>query len=83
MKRHTCEFVQASDVFKECHHAMEAFAESDPPCSWGENNRSLVTPEVIINALKEIDAEDVQDEVDTVLERLKALPTDLYIDLEN
>lgn len=81
----TCQFVESSEVFKDCHNAMEVFSECDPDCSWGNNNRTLVTPDTIINALEDayIDEASVATEIDTVLARLRELDPTMYVDLEN
>ena len=75
----TCEYVEASEVFKNCPEAWEFFAASDPDCTWGSNNRTLVTPDVIAVSLEE---GDQTKQVKTVLRRLKKLGQ-TYIDLEN
>jgi hypothetical protein len=83
----TCEFVESSEVFRDCPSAMEVFSECDPDCSWGNNNRTMVTPDVIINTLDgayiDEDEAELQKEIDTVLARLRELPHTMYVDLEN
>jgi hypothetical protein len=81
----TCRFVEGSEVFRDCSFAWNLFVNSEPECSWGDNNRTLVMPDVIINALEGADVDDdeeVQKEVDAVVDRLKTLDY-MYIDLEN
>lgn len=92
----TCTFVSASNVFDGLPLAWDLFANSDPDCTWGDNNRSMVTPDVIIDALAGImdgnmdPADDEEGEeisletqqVRQVASRLRAL-AQTYIDLEN
>jgi hypothetical protein len=90
MKKKTAEFVDATDLFEGCDKAWDYFCDSDPDCSWGNNNRTLVTADTIFDALHDFDG-DVEDEeeeelgrqIDTVLERVKELGDDFYVDLEN
>jgi hypothetical protein len=67
--------------------AWSAFAESDPKCSFGDNNRTLVTPNVILNCLHELrdtgDDEGIKEEIEIVISRLESLPVDMCVDLEN
>lgn len=81
----TCKFVEASEVFKDMDRAWEAFANSDPQCTWGGNNRSMCIGDVISDALEDIDLDEGAQEkqVRIVIERLKELGPDVYIDLEN
>lgn len=85
MKTQTCQFVTASDVFRGQNLAWDAFFNSEPNCTWGGNNRTLVTPDVIIDSLEltDFDAGDEERQVTKVVERLKNIPEGVYIDLEN
>lgn len=78
----TCQYVEASEVFKGFGLAWDVFVNSDPNCTWGNNNRSMVTPDVIIDALENSDEEE-QTQVKKVVKILKSLPQDMYVDLEN
>jgi hypothetical protein len=87
MTKQTCEFVVASEVFAGCPAAWEVFVESEPKCSWGDNNRTLVVPQTIIDGLEETDelceqTEQTQQQVQQVLHRLRTLGA-TYVDLEN
>lgn len=94
MKVKRCSFVESSEVFEGCPLAREVFANGDPQCGWGDNNRSLVTPGVIRDALLDaVDLPDPEDDepegptdeqkqVALVVKRLDALG-EMYIDLEN
>lgn len=87
----TCNFIEVSSIFrlnnalmKPCTLAWDVFVNSDPKCTWGDNNRSLVTPDVIIDALENSDFdENAKDQVEEVLQRLKSIEPNIYIDLEN
>ena len=85
MKTQTCQFVTASDLFKGYSRAWNLFVNCEPRCTWGDNNRSLVTPDVIIDALEDSDPDEgkEQKQVAQVVERLKGIPNDVYVDLEN
>ena len=82
MIKQTCVFVEASNVFKDLPLAWNCFSESEPDCSWGDNNRTMVTPDTIIDALENADCDGCEDEVASVIERLKSLG-ETYVDLEN
>jgi hypothetical protein len=82
----SCNFVESTEVFKDCQKAWELFCDSNPDCTWGDNNRTMVTNKVIIDAIENVfDSEDseVANQVSTVFKRLNELPYDTYIDLEN
>lgn len=81
----TAQFVEASEVFFGQRQAWEAFDSGEPDCSWGNNNRTFVTPNIVETALNNArgDDDDTDTEIDIVLERLATLPQDMYIDLEN
>jgi len=92
MKIQTCAFVAASEVFDECLLVWNLFCNSDPNCSWGDNNRTLITGDVIRGVLELLDLPESsekwteeQRQVEKVFTRLDLLFTlgDLYIDLEN
>lgn len=79
----TCQYIEASYIFKGFPKAWEVFFESESDCSWGDNNRTMVSPSTIINAMQECDCEDdEQAEVDSVVAILEGLG-ETYIDLEN
>lgn len=91
----TCKFIEASELFKDCDEIFNAFVECDPECVWGSNNRTLVTKDVITDALDKIidrseppyttedDVELDTKKVEDFFLRLDALEDDVYIDLEN
>lgn len=86
MKIETCQYVPASDVFKDCPKAWSIFIDSDPDCSWGNNNRTLVTKEVILLAIENYwydEDEENEDGRGTVADRLESLDESVYVDLEN
>jgi hypothetical protein len=87
----SCQFVEATEVFKDCMKAWDIFCESNPDCSWGDNNRTMVSRDVIVNAIESFfDVDDEEDDsnstnaqVKKVFERLDNLNEHTYIDLEN
>jgi len=80
----SCKFVEATEIFKDCPRMWEAFVEGDPPCTWGDNNRTMVTPDVISNFLDDFDFDEVHDvQKKLVNKRLDSLEDNVYIDLEN
>ena len=93
MKTKSCKYVEASEVFWNCPLAFDEFCQN-PNCTWGDNNHSLVTPDVIASALamelitavfplENADSDaTAQKQIKTVLKRLKTLGQ-TYIDLEN
>jgi hypothetical protein len=92
MKINSCAFVVASEVFDECPLAWNLFCGSDPNCSWGDNNRTLITGNVIRGVLELLDLPEADEEwteeqkqVEKVFIRLDLLFSlgNLYIDLEN
>lgn len=79
----SCKFVEASQIFKDCQKAWDIFVEGEPNCTWGDNNRSLVTPDVILNFFDYTDCEeDELQQVEVVKNRLGSLEN-TYVDLEN
>jgi hypothetical protein len=81
----TCQYVEASEIFKGYGLAWDVFINSDPDCSWGDNNRSLVSVDVIIDNLEntDFDSGNEQRQVEQVIKILKSIPLDVYVDLEN
>lgn len=90
------EFVQASDLFENCRSAWHIFAYSDPNCSWGDNNRTLINASYIGSILRQYEVEeddpaDLPQQIYTVLRRIKETGEqlinrtndDFYVDLEN
>ena len=79
----TAEFVLGSDVFEGCRQVYDGFCDNDPDCSWGDNNRSLVRPDVILESLPGDDVGIDPVEIETVRNRLESLPAGVMVDLEN
>ena len=87
----SCQFVEATEVFKDCMQAYDMFCVSEPACSWGDNNRTMVSRDVIENAIEsfsdvddeEDDSNSTNEQVKKVLKRLNNLNVHTYIDLEN
>jgi len=98
MELHQVSFALASDVFAGANNAFQAFADSDPDMSWGDNARSLVKPKLLADNVAEavdfpeydtldgvnLDAlNPVQREAWVVLDRLSGLPENVLVDLES
>ena len=84
MEIKTCKFVDASDVFNGYGLALEVFNNSEPSCTWGDNDHSLVDPDVVIESLEDIELnKDEEKQVRLVIERLRSLEKGVYVDLEN
>jgi hypothetical protein len=83
MKIQSCRFVLASDLFDELDELWNAIACSDPDFTWGDNNRSLVTAEVLLDHCDSNGVESPQ--LDSLRQRVKTLPdgNQTYVDLEN
>jgi len=81
----SCKFVEASNVFRGCPLAWDLFINSNPNCTWGDNNRSMVTPDVISDALQDADtdSEDQANQVESVVSKLASIEPNTYVDLEN
>jgi len=84
MEIKTCRFVDASDLFDGCPDAWQMFMDSDPPFSWGDANRTMITAELIQDVILDFFTEDenIENQLDKVLNRLQ-LTHGAYIDLEN
>ena len=85
MKIKTCSFVDASDLFMGCPDAWQEFMDSDPPVSWGDAHRTLVSPEFMDSVVSDIFSDDNQiaEQLNNVLRRVRSLKYETYIDLEN
>lgn len=80
----TCHFVLFSEVFSGLSLARNVFINGDPECSWGNNNRTMITAQQIIENIEdEGDGDETKVEIGTAVERLKSIPEGVYIDLEN
>jgi hypothetical protein len=85
MKIKTCSFVDASDLFLGCPDAWQEFMDSDPPVSWGDAHRTLVSPDFMDSVVSDIFSDDYQiaEQLNNVLRRVRSLKYETYIDLEN
>ena len=83
-KLEATQFITASAAFKGLKGLWTEFAESNPPFSWGDNNRTLVSAEAILNHLDGC-AKATPRLVESLRLRLRRLSPDLqlYVDLEN
>ena len=80
----TCSFVKASDLFKGLNDLWEQFIETNPNCTWGDNNRSLVTADLFIDHFDSIGEYD-EEQMAILRERIADLieGDQTYVDLEN
>lgn len=81
----TCSYIDVSDLFEECQDAWQIFMDSDPPVTWGDANRTMVSTDSMIFMLEDCFSDDnqISQQIDLVLRRVKNLSYDIYIDLEN
>jgi len=79
-----CSFALCSEMFNELDDLCNEFCDSEPPFSWGDNNRSLVTGEAILNHLDNCNIKN-ESQLDALRKRIVKLPqgNQTYIDLEN
>lgn len=95
---HSSEYVNATELFKNCNRALAAFAYAilhkkiEFDCSWGNNQKTLIDSELIANALTKIDRSKREDdpevelldlEVLLVLDRIDKMPNNVYVNLED
>ena len=78
----TVQFVNASEVFQNHPSVWTAFYESDPGYTWGNNNHTLASRDMLISELRRLDADEVPG-VDAMIDILSTLEIDTFIDLEN
>jgi len=76
---HVCCYIPASEFFTNFPEVWEELSNSDPNFTWGDNNRSLVTVERIVQHL---DASHI-DYPEAFEEHYKEYVPEDYIDLEN
>lgn len=91
----TCKFIDASNLFAGSVKVWDIFKHGDPDCSWGDNNRTMVTPQTIIKVLEDHlrifgtswhSSDDIQlvvNKCKAIIEFSKPLNEPVYIDLEN
>ena len=85
MEIKTCNFIDASDLFEGCPDAWQSFLDSEPAVTWGDAHRTLVSPDFMTFAVSDCFSDDnqVAQQIDTVLNKIKTLDFHTYIDLEN
>lgn len=94
----SCEYVDATELFKGCSRAFASFAylilhkKVKFDCSWGNNQKTLIHPDLIADVLSSIDRSKREEddeiqfldlEVITVFEKIDRLPKGVYINLED
>ena len=80
MQPNTVEYVNAGDLF-DTVAIVEEFSEGADDVTWGDASYTLISQDKFINILKEMDTIDRQA-VSRTIERVKALPFHVYINLE-
>ena len=83
MTIHTCQYVNASDLFKRLKALWDEFADSSPDFSWGDNNHTLVAPKAILDHIDGSAGFGHPRQVEALRKRIQALPDDVYVDLES
>ena len=85
MEIKTCSFIEASDLFTECADAWQLLLDSDPPVTWGDANRTMVSTDFMTFMLEDCFSDDNQiaRQIELVLNKVKNLDFAIYIDLEN
>ena len=85
MEIKTCSFIEVSDIFLGCPDAWQDFMDSDPPYTWGDAGRTLVSPQSLeyVMELMFSDDEKIARQFELVLNKLKTVDDNVYIDLEN
>jgi hypothetical protein len=79
---HECRFVLASQLFRGLNKLWDELVESDPPFTWGDNNRSLVTADDIVRALEDWSRVS-EKQLSQLRKRINAIGWQTYVDLEN
>jgi len=85
---HTCKYIKASVVFKDCECAFTAFADSCPEAPFGQA-KTMIPASVIKKSLamwkmcNSYGNYQCDKEIETVMERLDWIPSNVYIDLES
>lgn len=74
----TCQFLPFSQVAQGLPPLESWLFGDDAPFSYGDNNRTLVKVSRVVDYILDKDLD-----TPNLLERLKTLPDDLYLDLEN
>jgi len=80
---HTATFYPITDIVDRSGVDSEGFYQTlsdDAPFSWGDNNRTLVTAQRIMNHMVE---RGMDEDYPEVYNTLASLPEGSYIDLEN
>ena len=79
IKTHTCTFVLCSDLFRGYRKLASQMSESEADFTWGSNNRSMVTVEVLVNHMDSVGIEYSKK----FAQRCQEVGLQTYVDLEN
>jgi hypothetical protein len=82
---HQVQYVLASDLFEGLPKLWDRFCQSEPAFSWGDNNRSLVTAESILDHCDNHPELCGSKPVESLRQRVHSLPEkgQTNVDLEN
>ncbi len=87
---HTVSFVLCSELWKGASEFWNEWFNSDPSFTWGDTNRTLVSPSRMLNSMFDKDGTPIvnfkdvpDDQIELVRSRLNELDESTYIDLEN
>jgi len=82
----SCRFVPASQVANGLPKAWQALIESQPPFTWGDNNRNMVSIDDLRMQMEQLsdDGAGGMSQIKKFIARLDAIPDSVpYVDLEN
>lgn len=78
---HTIQYVEYSDLFEGLSGLQDLFCSTWDPFSGA--TVALVTPADLEAELTSVADDEHEDELNTLSERIKALPEGVYVDLSN
>lgn len=83
LKRISCEYIRASELFDELPKLWATFVASESDFTWGHNDITLVSSSALLSELKELEGVDAQFKL--LKQRCRQIEpkVDFYIDLES
>lgn len=78
-----CKFVECSDLFNGHRPLFDEMTGGDCPFTWGDNNRSMITLERLLNHLVDICHDYPVARFVKFEARCKKMDPQTYVDLEN
>ena len=79
----TARFVPASKVFDGFDALKAGFDNGERDFSFGDNDRTLIEKSRYLTAVEESNEDADEDQIKSFRARVEAIPTGVYIDLEN